>query len=99
MGLDSIQIGTSMSHDEASIVAKLHHVYRHVSFRPADFLPGSVYHYTSAAGLYGIIQSGILRGSNFAYLNDASGIRYGEAGVQERFWKEPGNAHGDGKRG
>jgi len=70
--------------DQASIVASLHHDYwTRVSFRPRDFLPSTVYHYTSAAGLYGIIDSAILRGSNFAYLNDASEIRYGESVVHD----------------
>src|SRR6185295_16074298 len=36
-----------------------------------------LYHYTSAAGLHGIITSATLRASNYPYLNDTSEIDYG----------------------
>jgi hypothetical protein len=84
-------------HNEAGIVAKLHHAYGRVSGDPSDFLPNSVYHYTSAAGLYGILESGTLRASNFAYLNDASEIRYGESVVQDVLREFLASANGDDK--
>src|SRR3954447_3391849 len=80
-----------------TIVDNLRHAYRRVSGRSADFLPRSVYHYTSAAGLFGILDSGVLRGSNFAYLNDSSEIRYGEAVVQEILAERLVSASGDAK--
>ncbi len=39
--------------------------------------PELLYHYTSAAGFHGIVSSGILRGSHFAYLNDSTELLYG----------------------
>lgn len=36
-----------------------------------------VYHYTSAAGLIGILSSGVVRGTNAAVLNDTKEIEYG----------------------
>jgi hypothetical protein len=43
----------------------------------------TLYHYTSAAGLYGILSSGVLRASNYLYLNDTSEIEYGKTLVIE----------------
>jgi hypothetical protein len=37
----------------------------------------SIYHYTSAAGVEGIISGGMFRGTNFSFLNDASELEYG----------------------
>jgi hypothetical protein len=38
-----------------------------------DFqLPETLYHYTDAAGLKGIIESGAIRATHVAYMNDAS---------------------------
>jgi hypothetical protein len=39
----------------------------------------TLYHYTSAAGLLGIINSATLRGSNYLYLNDTTEVEYGKA--------------------
>lgn len=36
-----------------------------------------VWHYTNAAGLIGILESGYLRGTNYAFMNDASEFEYG----------------------
>lgn len=44
---------------------------------PADIRTRIVYHYTSAAGLIGILSSGVIRGTNAAFLNDLSEIEYG----------------------
>lgn len=46
-----------------------------------------VYHYTDAAGLLGIITSGIVRGTNAAFLNDRSEITHG-LGVCEAVLRE-----------
>jgi hypothetical protein len=43
--------------DEQKILGKLRGVYRATSFAPSDFLPVTLYHYTSSAGLLGIISS------------------------------------------
>lgn len=43
-----------------------------------DFMVHFFYHYTSVNGLLGIIKSGILRASNFRYLNDSNEILYGQ---------------------
>jgi len=80
-----------------TIVDNLRHAYRRISGRSDDFLPSSVYHYTSAAGLFGILDSGVLRASNFAYLNDASEIRYGEAVVQDVLAERLVSASGEAK--
>jgi len=66
-----------------AIVSSLRGDYHRVSFHPRDFLPEKLCHYTSASGLLGILRSGVLRGSNFAYLNDSSEIRYGDRIVRE----------------
>jgi hypothetical protein len=44
---------------------------------PPDVKTRVVYHYTSAAGLMGILDSGSIRGTNAAFLNDTSEIAYG----------------------
>ena len=46
---------------------------------PADFKTRIVYHYTSAAGLIGILSSGVIRGTNASFLNDVAEIEYGLA--------------------
>jgi hypothetical protein len=48
-----------------------------VSLNPDTFIPETVYHYTSSIGLHGILSDGVLRASNFSYLNDSSEIIYG----------------------
>lgn len=39
--------------------------------------PQSLYHYTSGAGLLGILETGTLRGTNFAFMNDRSEFGHG----------------------
>ena len=39
-------------------------------------LPAAVYHYTDAAGLQGILDSGVLWATDYRYLNDSSELRY-----------------------
>ena len=46
---------------------------------PPDFTSRVVYHYTSASGLIGILQSGTLRGTAAAFLNDLSEVEYGRS--------------------
>lgn len=46
-------------------------------FVPTDLKTRVVYHYTSAAGLIGILSSGLIRGTNASFLNDTSEIEYG----------------------
>lgn len=48
-------------------------------FIPANADTRVVYHYTSASGLIGILTSGVIRGSNAAFMNDRSEIAYGLA--------------------
>ncbi len=44
---------------------------------PSDVKTRVVYHYTSAAGLIGILGTGVIRGTNAAFLNDTAEIEYG----------------------
>lgn len=48
-----------------------------VSFNPSTFVPSRLYHYTTAEGLVGIISSGVLRATNFAFMNDPDEYGYG----------------------
>ncbi len=47
------------------------------SFNPADFGPSTLYHYTGAAGLAGILSNNSLWATNFSFMNDPSEIKYG----------------------
>src|SRR5436190_12852489 len=53
------------------------HFFKIVSLHPDDFLPETLYHYTSTAGLHGIISTGKLWASNYSFLNDSSELQYG----------------------
>lgn len=44
---------------------------------PAELKTKILYHYTTAAGLLGILSSGVLRGTNASFLNDSSEIAFG----------------------
>jgi len=44
---------------------------------PAPPSVDRLFHYTTAEGLYGILSSGVLRASNFSFLNDATEFTYG----------------------
>lgn len=46
---------------------------------PADLGTRVLYHYTTAAGLLGILSSGYLRGTNASFLNDTSEITLGHS--------------------
>lgn len=48
-----------------------------VSLDPVDAVPGRLYHYTNGVGLLGILKTGHIHATNFAYLNDSEEIRYG----------------------
>src|SRR2546428_273676 len=39
--------------------------------------PKELFHYTSGGGLYGILRSSQLRGSNYTFMNDRSEFTYG----------------------
>ena len=47
-------------------------------------MPRILYHYTSAAGLLGIVNQQRLRATNFSYLNDSSEITYGLDLIRQR---------------
>jgi len=64
-----------MTPQAEAILSNLESIYSAPSSLPE--LPENIYHDTSAAGLYGILTSGVLRASNFSYLNDATEITYG----------------------
>ncbi len=66
-----------MNSQEEAAVAQLEVRYRAVSLRPSNFVPSRLYHYTSAVGFFGIVSTGVLRGSNFRYMNDSAEIQYG----------------------
>lgn len=66
-----------MTPEELKSVQRLDERYRAVSLKPSDFMPDRLYHYTSAGGFFGIVSSGVLRATNFSYLNDSTEIQYG----------------------
>src|SRR5687768_16519179 len=47
--------------------------------------PAALYHYTTAAGLLGIVSSHHLRGTNYSFMNDASEFTYGVELALKRF--------------
>jgi hypothetical protein len=72
-----------MTREEKKALERLRSQWRRLSLNPETYIPATLYHYTSAAGLLGIVSSGILRASNFAYLNDAAEIQYGRRLVED----------------
>lgn len=66
-----------MTEQEKAQLAALDESYRAVSLRSSDAAPSVVYHYTSAGGLLGIVGDGMVRASNFEYLNDTTEIHHG----------------------
>ena len=50
---------------------------RAASGNPSAMEPGTVYHYTGAAGVTGILEHHYLRATNFSFLNDPSEVQYG----------------------
>ena len=73
-----------MTPKEEKAVRKLEERYGSVSLKPSDAIPSPLYHYTSSGGLVGIVSSGVLRASNFSYLNDSTEI-------QEKLWGQACN--------
>jgi hypothetical protein len=51
---------------------------RVVYMHPDKMLPGTLYHYTNAAGLRGILMDRAMWATNFSFLNDPSEMRYGQ---------------------
>jgi hypothetical protein len=72
----------AMSPDEEQIISHLMGNSA-VSFDPREFLLDQFCHYTSAEGAFGIVTSGVLRATNFAFMNDATEITYGVELVRE----------------
>jgi len=66
-----------MTSDEQKAVETLELLYKAPSLNPISAMPDRLYHYTSTGGLVGIVSSGVLRASNFSYLNDSAEIQYG----------------------
>jgi hypothetical protein len=56
-----------------------------------------LYHYTSAAGLLGIVTSGMLRGFNYLYMNDLLEIEYGKQVALEFLGSEVANRKAEEK--
>jgi len=92
--MSSKYLTKGMRPDADTIVKSLHGDYYHVSGTRQNMLPSLLFHYTSAAGLLGIVTSRVLRASNFAYLNDSTEIRYGESVVREILAKHVADATG-----
>jgi DUF2971 family protein len=61
-------------------------------FAPA---PESLFHYTSGEGLLGILRSGVLRGSNYAFMNDRSEFTYGASLLREVVEERSKHPHDD----
>jgi hypothetical protein len=61
---------------------------RPVSFARADMLPATLYHYTGAGGVAGILSSDHLRASNFSFLNDPSEVQHGHELVMSTLQRE-----------
>jgi hypothetical protein len=76
-GNNSVKIDYNMTPDEQNAVDELEERYGAVSLNPNDSIPDQLYHYTSADGFFGIVSSGVLRATNFSYLNDSTEIQYG----------------------
>lgn len=76
-----------MNENEDKALIHLKVQYSIVSLDPDEFMPETLYHYTSAYGLFGILSSGILRASNFSYLNDSTEIQYGRKLAQDMLLK------------
>lgn len=66
-----------MRPEQAEALKALRGRYGAASLRPSDAHPDVIYHYTTAAGLHGIVTSGILRRTNYSFLNDSQEVRFG----------------------
>jgi hypothetical protein len=66
------------SEADNSILERYRHTFRApVSWNPVNLLPEFLYHYTTAAGLCGIVADGAIRATNFSFLNDLSEVEHG----------------------
>ena len=72
-----------MREEIKTIFDNFKHKFLVASLRPSEFINNMICHYTSAKGLLGILSSGILRATNYSYLNDSSEIIYGYEIVKE----------------
>jgi hypothetical protein len=61
-------------------------LWHRVSF--VDFMPSTVYHYTSAAAFAGILNDTAIRATNFAFLNDPSEVQYGRDLILSLLYKK-----------
>ena len=75
--ISSIRLTNQATLGTFSGVQELDELLIHDRLVPPDVKTRIVYHYTSAAGLMGILGSGSIRGTNAAFLNDTSEIAYG----------------------
>lgn len=74
--IDEMRIGITDAADLAEL-ERLHDALRAVVRPRRSAAPAGLFHYTTSAGLRGILTSGELRATNFAYLNDALEPLYG----------------------
>jgi len=63
--------------EDAQAIAELLDLLRGVHGERLGEPPETLYHYTTGAGLAGIISSGHIRATNFSFLNDSTEFRYG----------------------
>ena len=63
--------------DDEQVIAELQDVLRGVHGERLREPPETLYHYTTGAGLAGIVSSGHMRATNFSFLNDSTEFRYG----------------------
>src|SRR5690349_17642809 len=61
--------------------------------QPPSFASGTLWHYTTAAGLLAILKSDRLWASSAAMLNDSSEIEYGISLLQERWERFAKESH------
>ena len=77
--------------EDNEALRELFELLRGVHVERLDTAPDTVYHYTTAAGIAGIVASGYFRGTNFSFLNDSSEFRYGAELAINRFEAETKN--------
>lgn len=56
-----------------------------ISGRSNDLLPITFFHYTTAAGVEGIVREKSIRATNFSFMNDPSEVQYGRELIEEVF--------------
>jgi len=65
-----------------------------ISARGDALLPDVLYHYTTAAGLEGIVRERKLRATNFSFMNDPSEVQHGRELVETELTERLGHASG-----